>query len=335
MTEMEKRKYKDTDYLYASAYIRSVEDRGMSRALILRMLEAPDAESALECLLEARGALEGGASIDDAEALCDEFVNDSFRVVAEIINDPSVFDFMRYQYDCNNIKTALKCSAKGVGTEGLLFSCGTVPAADYAKMTEHDDYDALPEIFAEAARSASDTYKKTGDPQSIDLPIDLACLAAMTESASSSGEELLSGAVRLRVDTANVLATLRVMRMGTTARSELLERALSPLGSIQKKVLIESSDEGEEVFFDAVRDKLPREFSEKLTAGTPLSDVERAADDAYLAYVFSARGAVFGLSVPFIYLTEREYNAKNARIILAGKRAGLSYDDIRGRVRGI
>lgn len=331
----EKRKYKDTDYLYASAYIKSVEDRGLSRALILRMLEAPDAKGALECLLEARGALEGGAGIEDAETLCDELVNDSFRVIGDVTTDPSVFDFMRYQYDCNNIKTSLKCHAKGVSTDGLLFSCGTVPAADCAKMAEQDDYTGLPGAFADAAKFAANAYKKTGDPQSIDLPIDIACLAAMTESAAASGEELLSGAVRLRVDVANVLTVLRVLRMGTATLPELLDRALSPLGSIRKETLVESAEQGEESFFDSVRDRLPRSFGEKLTVGAVLSDVERAADDAYLEYVFSARNGIFGVSVPFIYLTEREYNAKNARIILAGKRAGLPYDDIRSRVRGI
>lgn len=331
----EKKKYNDTDFLYASSYIKSVEDRGLSRALILRMLESQDADAAVSCLFEARSALEGGSGIEDAETLCDEFVNDSFRTVSEITKDPSVFDFMRYQYDCNNIKTALKCRAKGVGTDGLLFTCGTVPAEAYAKLTDEGDFSVLPPFFAEAALRADETYKKTGDPQSIDLPLDLSCLAAMVSGARSTGEELISRAVALRVDMANIMTALRVIRMRTSTRAELLERALSPLGSIKKEVLIEASAGSEGDFIDAVKDKVPHGFAQKLSADETLSAIERAADDAYLEFVYSGRNAVFGINIPFIYLTEREYNAKNARIILAGKRAGLSYDEIRDRVRGI
>lgn len=331
----EKHTYRDTDYLYASAYIRSVEDRGLSAGLIRRMLEAADYGAALACLLEARSALDGAGDITDAETLCDEFVNDSFRVVSEITTDASVYDFMRYQYDCNNIKTALKCRAKGIDPEGLMFTCGTVPAAEIVKMAEENDFGALPGAFADAAKTAADAYDRTGDPQAIDLPLDTACLAAMTGSANATGDTLLSGAVRLRVDIANVTTVLRVLRMNTTKGQELLERALSPLGSIPKSELTRAYEDGEEAFVDFVKDKLPSGLGQKLSVGIPLSVFERIADDGYLSFVRQAKSTGFGAGVPFLYLTEREYNAKNARIILAGKRSGLSDDEIRDRVRGL
>ncbi len=350
-TKTVNKKYRDTDYLYASAYIKSVEDRGLSSALVTRMLDAADSTSAEAYLFEARSALAGASGISDAEALTDELVNDSFRTAAEALSDPSVFDFMRYQYDCNNIKTVLKCRARGISADGLLFSCGTVSPAELLRMASEGDYTALPRAFASAAKLAETSYGKTGDPQSIDLPLDLACLEAMTEAAAETGEALLTGAVRLRVDIANVMTALRVIRMGSShsvaaasasvedttpeRRAELLGRAISPLGSISKETIISASAEGEGALTEAVDGRLPLGLEAALSLGGALSEIERAADDAYLDYVRGAKSAVFGVSVPFIYLTEREYNAKNARIILAGKRAGLSYDEIRSRVRGL
>lgn len=346
----DKRHYRDTDYLYASAYIRSVEDRGLSDQLIARMLDAPDAEGAVSALFEAKTALEGGGEdIREADALCDEFVNDSFRVVSEATVDPSVFDFLRYQYDCNNIKTTLKCRAKSVSAEGLLFRCGTVPPEAYAKMAETDDFSALPGDFAAAAREAADAYKRTGDPQTIDLCLDLACLSSMMKSAEATGDALLTGAVRLRVDIANVLAVIRVLRLGDgmdgTARRELLKRALSPLGSVKPDELIRAAagtdedggkdeDNGSaEKFFSLVRSTMPGVLDAALTPDSALSVIERSTEEAYLSYVLEGGRAVFGVGVPFAYLTSREYNAKNARIIIAGKRAGLPYDEISQRVR--
>ncbi len=332
----DKRHYREEDYLYASAYIRSVENRGLSDMLIKKMLDSPDADAAIACLFEARSALEGaGAAADDADALCDEFLNDSFRVISEVTSDPSVFDFMRYQYDCNNVKTALKCRAKGIGTEGLLFACGTVPPEKYAKMAENDDFSPLPELLAKAAKTASDTYKKTGDPQSIDLTLDLACLEAMTKSVKAVGDPLLTRAVMLRTDLSNIMAALRILRMqmADTAEAELLERVLCPFGSIPKELLKTAAAEGEEQLFSAVKDLVPQKLGDRLTVGVRLSELECAADNAYLAFVDTAKSTVFGVSVPFSYLTGREYNAKNARIIIAGKRAGLPYDEIAMRVR--
>ena len=347
----ERKRYRDTDYLYASAYIKSVEDRGLSHGLISRMLDAPDAASAEGYLFEAKSALGGSVEAKDAEALCDEFVNDSFRTVSEVVTDPSVFDFMRYQYDCNNIKTVLKCRARGISPEGMLFSCGTVPPSDVIKMAYEGDFSALPRAFAEAAKTAEVSYGKTGDPQSIDLPLDMACLDAMAEAADETGDALLSGAVRLRIDLANVMTALRVIRMGSAysvsaasgsaedttpeRRAELLGRALSPLGSIPKETIISASAESEGALVEAVSGKLPTDFEIALSQGGNRSGIERAADDAYLGYVRSAKNTVFGAEVPFVFLTEREYNAKNARIILAGKKAGLSDDEIRERVRGM
>ncbi len=322
-----KRRSKDTEYLYATAYLRSIEEKGLGRELLLRMLEAANAEEALSQLSDVYGG-------DSDEIICDEIINEAYRTVDDVVGVPDMFTFMRYPYDANNIKTAIKCAALRMKTDGLMFGCGTLPENEYSSIVESKDFGKLPEALAEAAKNAADAYAKTGDPQSIDLPIDRACLSAMAEKADATGSAFIKNAIALRVDIANIMSAIRVCRMGDKTVGGVLESALADGGAIPKKRLIEATaeDDAAEAIFAAVAEYRP-ELTETVAAEGKLSELERALENRYLDTVYAARKLSFGCEIPFAYLVASEYNSKNARIILAGKRAGLSPDAIRERMR--
>ena len=330
-----KNKLKDEDFLYATAYIRSVEERGLSGAVVKRMLEAANAEEAEEALFEGRSTLPQDAIVDTAEAICDEYVNGSFFTAGEIVGDVKAFDFLRYQYDCNNIKTALKCEARGLDPTGLYFSCGSIPTETVTSAIKSREYGVLPGAFAEAAQCAADAYAKTGDPQSIDLPLDNAAFEMMADGAEKTGVKLFSEAVRVKIDVTNVVTAVRIIRMKPQTQSELLSRALCGRGSIKKDEIIAASEEGEEALYEFLKGRVPDRFEAALSTSATPSSLERAADDAYLSYAVQAKKTVFGAAVIFGYLVEREYNAKNARIIIAGKRAGVPYEQLASRIRTV
>lgn len=322
-----KRRSKDTEYLYATAYLRSIEEKGLGRELLLRMLDAATAEEAFSQLTDVYGD-------GDDELICDKIVNEAYRTVDDVVGVPDMFTFMRYPYDANNIKTAIKCAAVGMKTDGLMFGCGTLPTDEYAAIVESKEYGKLPEALAEAAKNAADAYAKTGDPQSIDLPIDRACLSAMAEKADATGSAFIKNAISLRVDIANIMSAIRVCRMGDKTIGGVLETALADGGAVPKKLLIDASakDDATEAICAVVAEYRP-ELSESITPEQKLGELERALENCYLDTVYAARKLSFGCEVPFAYLVASEYNSKNARIILAGKRAGLSPDAIRERMR--
>ena len=65
----------------------------------------------------------------------------------------------------------------------------------------------------------------------------------------------------------------------------------------------------------------------------PLSLVERAADDCYMAMVRADARIPFGAAVAGGYLVGCETAVKNLRILLAAKDAGLPVDTLRERMR--
>lgn len=321
-----KKRAKDTEYLYASAYLRTIEDKGVCRELLSRMLEAEDAAAASAMLFETyrKNAV-------SENALCDEMVNDAYKTVDEAVNVEGMFTFMRYPYDANNVKAAIKCAAKGISADGFMFACGTLPEDEYVAMASSGDYSALPGRLADAARTAAETYAKTGDPQSIDLPVDKACLEAMLEGAKGTGSKFIRDAITLKVDASNVLTALRVAKLNGQTAAGTLERALANGGTVPVSALVAAVADGESVVDVAV--KARPELASVLDSEKSLGELERALDNAYLSAVYAARKVLFGCEIPFAYLVSAEYNSKNARIILAGKRAGLSAEAIGERMR--
>lgn len=322
-----KSRSKDTEYLYATAYIRSVEEKGLCRDLLARMLDAPSADDALTLLKEA---YHGVAD----EIICDEIVNEAYRTVDDIVSVPDMFAFMRYPYDANNIKTAIKCGVKGTPVEGLMFGCGTLSESAYGMMAETGNFSELPSAIADAAKNAADAFVKTGDPQSIDLPIDRACLEAMMDEADRTGSAFIKATIRIRIDIANVMTALRVARMGSKTADGILATARAEGGSIPKAKLISAATEDAPVeAIGAVTSVFSAELADVISPDKKLGDLERELENRYLAAVYAAKSVSFGCEVPYAYLVAAEYNSKNARIILAGKRAGLPPDSIRERMR--
>ncbi len=321
-----KKRAKDTEYLYASTYLRAVEEKGVCRELLTRMLEAEDADLASGALFEVYRK----SGITENE-LCDEIVNDAYDTVDDAVSVPDMFTFMRYPYDANNIKTAIKCRAKGISTDGLMFACGTVSAFDCEAAAMSGDYGKFPAPLAKAAKSAADTYAKTGDPQSIDLPIDKACLEALIDGANGTGSKFIRDAITVKVDVLNVLTALRIAKTSGETAKGTLERALAKGGKVPTNALTEAVLSGGSVIDTAIEYR--PELAGVLDSGKSLGETERALDNVYLSSVYAAKSVPFGCEIPFAYLVAAEYNAKNARIILAGKRAGLSAEAIGERMR--
>ncbi len=320
-----KKRAKDTEYLYASTYIRAIEEKGVCRELLSRMLDAESADVAASALLEVYRKSGGNEN-----ELCDEIVNDAYATVDDVVSVDGMCTFMRYPYDANNIKSAIKCRAKGISAEGLMFGCGTLPTDAYVDMAASGDYSRLPARLASAAKAAADTFAKTGDPQSVDLPVDKACLEALLDGADGTGSKFISDAIALKVDATNILTAMRVSRLAGETAKGTLEASLAEGGKVPVKALIDAVL-GEISVADAAAEHRP-ELSSALESDS-LGRTERALDNAYLSAVYAAKKVPFGCEIPFAYLVAAEYNAKNARIILAGKRAGLSAEAIGERMR--
>lgn len=325
-----------TEYLYASARIRAMENSMAGRERLERLLDMKTAGDALASLGDCGMIpVKGADGTVDRESTLLAFLQNAYDTVLEMVPDASAFRFLLYPYDCNNVKAAIKAFLRGIDPMGMMFSLGTVPADAVAKMPAKDDYSALPAHMSAAAEQAIAAYAKTANPQKIDLILDRACYADMLDAAEAIASPYAIGLVRGKIDLVNFMMTLRVLRMGSgRVGRALLEEALLDGGAYQKADLLRLYEAGENRFLDALLYSDYRAFANAVSATDgSLAEIECAADNAWMELVKEAKLIPYGYEVAVGYLIGMEYAVKNVRIIFAGKDAGLVPDVIRERVR--
>lgn len=331
-----------TEYTYASARIRSLENRLVGRERIEALIESRTPDEVTDRLAEygiTPAETDGHAPAGEAvstmrEAMLLTVLREAFDEVEAAVPDGALFRYFRYPYDCNNVKAALKCAVRGIPAADLLFDFGTVPADRVEALLREGKYDAFPPAMAAAIPMAKDAFDRTGDPRRIDTVMDKACYADMLAAAEATGDGTLISWVKAKIDLTNILTTLRILRMGTGAVGEaFLAETLLAGGTLAEDFFTKACAEGEARFWEALSPTAYYRLTRVEGDPRPLSALEKACDDLYMSLVREGARIPFGAPVAGGYLVGCETSVKNIRIILAAKDAGLDTTVLRERVR--
>ena len=325
--------YNPTEYMYSSARIRALEIKIATKDRLRHFADADSTEAILSALPELGFELVKRDGAVAREETLESLLVAGYGEIASMETDGAV-DFLKYQYDANNIKAIIKCASRGISPDAMLSVLGTVKT-DAAKQAFVDkDYSAFPKNMRAAIADAEEAFAETANPQKIDFIIDRACFADMLEAADRSGIELAKKLVRTKIDLCNIMMTLRIMRMklGKTAAGILGEVFISG-GSFSEDTLVDALGSGEESFANDVVKYKYESLAAAIVDGESLGDLERRVDDLWFSVAREAKYISFGAEIAIGYIVALEFEVKNIRIILAGKDAGLSPEVIRERMR--
>ena len=175
---------KDTDYLFLSARIRSLEKNLLTAQRLEQLLQAPSAESCSQLLADL-----GYDPIRDEATLQESLKKQHEAVFAELerfMPEKELLDVFRIKYDYHNIKVLLKAPE---GAERLLMDAGTIPAGELQRRyADSGNWQFLPRDMAAAAEKAAQLLAETGSAQRSalsGLPISSPnCEAAYTATAA-------------------------------------------------------------------------------------------------------------------------------------------------------
>ncbi|MEE0970236.1 MAG: V-type ATPase subunit [Clostridia bacterium] len=324
---MGKKTLNENEYLFASVRVRSEENRLIGREQLMSAASSPS-RTEIEGLISSLSD-KGGS---DEEKLS-FFLSSVYDFASEICPDKALLLFLRYVYDCNNIKSAIKCYFRGSECrEGeMLFPFGSVPSQKIREMPESRDFSLLPAHMKEAAEAAMESFARTGNPQNVDTLLDSACFCDMLRAAEDCGEGFASELVRERIDLTNIMMTVRTMRMGGANSERLLHLSLIDGGNIEKEGFLSSHDENE--LCTLIRRTKYLTLIPLIAENAPLYKLECLSDNIFMESVREVRRIPFGAPLIIAYIIAAEYQVKNLRIILAGKRASLAPETILSRVR--
>jgi len=180
---------------------------------------------------------------------------------------------------------------------------------------------------------AENIYAKTGDPQKIDLVVDEMCYSDMKHMANESAFGFLADYVGMKIDVLNILSFIRQKTIGKD--KDFFKSSILNGGAVfTVNMLTALYSEGLEAFFAKLERTEYSPIISGLSADTPNpSLIEKNADRFICEKIKKMRTTPFGPQVVAGYLLAKEYEIKNARIVMSGVASNSDKESITERLR--
>jgi len=317
---MAKTTYNELDYTAAVARLRALETRLLGTGDYEKLLISPSSEEALKLL----GSL-GWKIADDYDKMLDSELAGVFDLI-ESLGGGDFLKTQRIKYDYHNLKALIKGELTKQSCDDLLVNLGTIKASYLKSAVLNRDYHTLTDAMRAAMPQAYEQYARVNDVQLVDMILDSAMFTDMLKFAETQPENKIQDLIRLQIDMHNIKTFVRVRKMNKS--HGFIENALADGGTIPLSFFINQINikaESEASIFE--RTPYAKAFAQG-------ADLEFALDNLFMEKVKSVRLAAFGLAPIAAYYWMKENEIRNVRIILTCKKAGISIEAIRRRLRG-
>ncbi len=256
---------------------------------------------------------------------------DAYSFVFSDIPDKSLFAMFTYPYDCHNLKTALKYAIKGENGIRYMIPLGSAFAESAEKAVMGGEKSEFPSNMAHAVKKARSEYVKRRDPQIIDLMLDHACFEDIGLALRRKNAGFMDELFRLKTDIANIYTALRLLRRGCGKRRLPPEYVFLPGGDIDASFFygIFNRDGSEEAFVYALMHTKRSDIAYAIKSEKgDMGKTGKILEDIFIASVMRSKNVVSGYETAVRYLTLAEYEVKNLRVLVAGKKAGAKPESI-------
>jgi V/A-type H+-transporting ATPase subunit C len=321
------------DYYYISAFIWGHESKLLNKERVDRMLEAKSFDDMAKILEECGYGDLSEVTAGELEGKLAERRAQIMRDLSAVAPDSDIVSIFRIKYDYHNAKVLIKAQARGVDGSKLMSDAGRISPKALNTAFIQDEYLPIPGMLADAMRDAKETLARTGDPQLADFILDKAYYKEFIAFAASSGSQFLLDYGRLSVDSANLRAAVRSMRMNKD--SSFLQQVLADGGNVGIDRIVNavmSKASLATLYTGSPLHKAAVEGAAAVTCGR-LTDFEKLCDNALASFPAAARMASVGEKVLIGYICSIENELSAVRIIMTGRFAGLPASAIRERLR--
>ncbi|MCI5526778.1 MAG: V-type ATPase subunit [Oscillospiraceae bacterium] len=315
------------DYIYAVARIRAKELLCFGSPAMEQLMACKTYEECLRMLNE-KGWGDGSAG-QTPESLLDGERNKTWEQLRELVEDMSVFDVFLYANDYHNLKAAIKENYAPSHGADIYSSNGTIDPAVFRQAADEHDFSVLPAGMRDAAEEAMSVLRETGDGQLCDIIIDKAALNAILQAGKASGDPLLAFYAEHTVATANIKTAVRCQKTGKSL--DFIQRALAECDTLDVSLLAQTAVESFEAIIEYLGRTCYSGAAEALTQSA--SAFERWCDNRLIEKIRPQKYETSTIGPLAAWLLARENEIKTVRILLSGKRNGLSDDAIRERLR--
>ncbi len=334
------------EYAFANGNIKALEKGLLNKDILDRMIKSSDIVSALKILTESDL---NDYSFDlnnpsDFENSLNQVLLHTYEIVKSI-SQVSTFNFLYFtfasKYDFLNIKVLIKSKClKKEFSNGLISPIGTIDIEKLKLAIRDEKYEDIPDSFELLIKKTFSEYNKFKDPEMIDFVLDreryIMIFNKIREIEIIESEELfLKRFLNINIDLNNIINCIRVKIRGE--KKAFIKEFLIPEGDFKIEKIIEIYDSPLSSWFEKLKYTDYKDIVELgvnyFQKNNSLMELEKLRDNFILNFSKIGKYITFGIEPLVGFITAKENDIKNIRIILSAKLNNLSPEKIKERVR--
>lgn len=316
---------RDTDYVYAVAYMKTLENKMLLKSDIEGLLCAADFSEAVKLLTDK--GYGGGVCAESAEELIDGEMKMLWSEAEAVVPREAPLYILKYRNDFHNLKTVLKALITNYDFKPLLLYPAVCDPEKISEAVKTADFSGLPDFIRETARRAYEIITREHDGRSAEIYIDKMTWKIMAEEAEQNA--FLSGWIKKCIVFTDILIAARA---GGKSR-EFIENTFIACDDIPLNKLANAAGEGREALCAFIAGAGYTDGAAALSES--VGALEKWCDNQRTEYLKSAKNKYFGFEPIMAFILGKEAEAQAVRIILSGKKNEIDVNIIRERLRDL
>ncbi|MHC4855812.1 MAG: V-type ATPase subunit [Planctomycetota bacterium] len=314
----------DWRYAYPTAKVRVLELSMIPRGTFVDMANAGSFAEAAELLAGTEYAVGAKATSDEIEQMLMARRTETRQLFADLMLDDDIVTFLRAREDFANMRLAIR----RIVTErplGLDYSNeGNVPAEEFEEIFEQENYERLPEYLQEAVEAAVLGYYESKDIRRIDYEIDRCEATWRLRQAEDIDNLFMMSIVRLRIDLANIKTMLRLKMADREEETQFFVSGGFVDADKFKQGLEAGLETLGQLFFATPYYELLEAAIPYLRSEKSFLKLEKECEDHVKGFLKTTRSIAAGPQPVIAYFLMKEAEIRTVRMLLTGKKNGLS-----------
>jgi V/A-type H+-transporting ATPase subunit C len=257
------------------------------------------------------------------------------RLIRAVTPAPLITDCFLLRYDAHNLKVLFK-SRHLAQKPQFLSACGTIPAEKLRHCVADHAYAPLPAELKAAMEALEKRSAVKFDPMLVDTMIDQAMYRQIFQNLTlARGTEAAGKYFRAKADLQNVIMLLRLKAMGKDAA--FFTTVALPGGEVNVKAMAAAFGESERLA-RLLRRYGAAVYQAALNAtvdAARLPYLEKVADDYLYGIMRPYRYDSASLEILLSFLLQKQREATDVRLIMAGKLNGFTPAAVAERMRDL
>ena len=324
---------RNSTYPFASARVKSMENRMLTQEKLARVLETKDFEDAMRSLQE----LGYGSSVSGKvsfEQLIEQELKEADDLLEFLSPSDLFIKLMRAEKDYHNLKVLIKLEMKGESIDAAELFPGNISVDSLRRAVSETDYHELPANIAGALTYIDKRFSTVPDVSVIGTELDQAYAKEISALAAQMNDELVTAYFTAYFDLSNIIAFMRVRAL---YGRDAFENAYLEGGSIEKNVFLNAFELSDDNVFAAVaKGEYARILSDAIEdyhKTKSLYMLEKAKDDYLLLLIKQHRHDMFGIGPLFGYYIGKQREAAAVRMVMTAKQGGVDTEVVQKRLK--